>query len=78
MWLKFFKFLLNVLQYFSFMIWLFRQGAGRTVTPWPRIETAPSALEGEVLTTGLSGKSPVLQVEIQLDLVRSFLWKYLM
>ena len=60
------------------MIWLFGQGAGRTLTPWPRTETAPSALEGEVLTTGLPGKSPVLQVEIQVDLVRSFVWNYLM
>ena len=27
------------------------------LAPWPRIEPVPSALEGEVLTTGTSGKS---------------------
>ena len=77
-WLNFLQFLLNVLQYFCLMIWLFGQDAGRTLTPWPRTKTAPSAMEGKVLTTGLPGKSPVLQLEIQLDLVRSFLWNYLM
>ena len=30
------------------------------LAPWPEVKPAPPALEGEVLTTGQSGKSHVL------------------
>ena len=53
------KSLLNSLQYcLCFMFWFFGQEACRILASWPGIEPAPSALEGEVLTTGLPGKPP--------------------
>ena len=42
------------------MFWFFGHEALGTLTPWPRIEPAPPALEGEVLTTGPPGKSQEL------------------
>ena len=42
------------------MFWIFYffgHKACGILDPWPGIEPAPSALEGEVLTTGLPGKS---------------------
>ena len=35
----------------------FGPGACEILAPWPGIEPAPPALEGELLTTGLPGKS---------------------
>ena len=54
----FLKSLLKLLQYcFCFMFSFFSHKACRILSPWPGIEPAPPALEGEVLTTGLPGKS---------------------
>ena len=54
----FLKSLLNLLQYcFCFMFWFFGHKACGILSPPPGIESAPPALEGEVLTTGLPGKS---------------------
>ena len=39
------------------MFWVFVHQACGTLAPPPRIEPAPPALEGKVLTTGLPGKS---------------------
>ena len=43
-----------------FWFFFFYSGAGGMLSPLPGIELAFSALEGEVLTTGLSGKTPEL------------------
>ena len=49
------------------MFWLFGLKACEILAPGPGIEPAPPALEGEVLTTGLPGKSPFfLSLWIQL------------
>ena len=54
----FFKSLLNLLQYyFCFMFWFFGHEACGILAPWLGIEPTPPALEGEVLTTALPGKS---------------------
>ena len=59
-WVRFLKSLLNLLQYcFYFMGFFFNPEACGTLTLQPRIELAPLALEGEVLTTGPPGKSQV-------------------
>ena len=42
------------------MFWFFGREACGILAPQPGIELAPPALEGEVLTTGLPGKSPIL------------------
>ena len=57
---NFFKLLLNLLQYcFCFIyVYFFGHEACVTLVPWPGIKPTPSALEGQVLTTGLPGKSP--------------------
>ena len=39
------------------MFWFFGPEACGILAPWPGIEPAPPALEGEVLTTGPPGKS---------------------
>ena len=39
------------------MFWVFGREACGILAPQPGIEPAPCALEGEVLTTGLPGKS---------------------
>ena len=39
------------------MFWFFGCEGCRILAPWPGVEPAPSALEGEVLTTGPPGKS---------------------
>ena len=39
------------------MLWFFGQEICGILAPWPEIEPAHPALEGEVLTTGLPGKS---------------------
>ena len=53
-----FKSLLNLLQYCRCpMFWFFGREACGILAPWPGIKPSPSALEGEVLTTGPPGKS---------------------
>ena len=53
----FLKSLLSLLQHcFCLMFWLFGHKAYGILAPWPGIEPAPPALEGEILTTGLPGK----------------------
>ena len=48
---------MKLLQYcFWFMFWIFGHEACGILVPQPRIEPIPPALEGEVLTTGLSMK----------------------
>ena len=60
------------------MFWFPGHEACGILAPWPGIEPAPPALEGKVLTTGLSGKSPTMnyfwniQVEAEF-FARSFL-----
>ena len=39
------------------MFWIFGHDACRILIPWPGIEPTSFALEGEVSTTGLPGKS---------------------
>ena len=52
------KSLLNFLQYcFCFMFCFWGHETCGILAPWPGIEPAPDALEGEVVTTGLPGKS---------------------
>ena len=41
----------------SFMFWFFGHGARRILASWQGIKPAPPALEGRILTTGLSEKS---------------------
>ena len=54
----FLKSLLNLLQYcFCFVFWFFGREACGILAPQSGVEPAPPALEGEVLTTGLPGKS---------------------
>ena len=44
------------------MFWFFGSKACGILAPqWPGIESTPPALEGEVLTTGLPGKSPKIK-----------------
>ena len=40
------------------MFWFFGHETCGILAPQPRVEPTPPALEGEVLTTGLPGKSP--------------------
>ena len=42
------------------MFWFSGREACGILAPQPGIEPAPPALEGEVLTTGSPGKSPIL------------------
>ena len=55
------KSLLNLLQYyfffFNFMFWFFGCKTCGILTPPSGVKPAAPALEGEVLTTGLPGKS---------------------
>ena len=55
----FLKSLLNLLQY-RYCFNVFLGEACGILAPWPEVKPAPPALEGEVLTTGQSGKSHVL------------------
>ena len=50
------------------MFWLFGCKSRGILAPWPGIEPAPSALEGEVLTSGPPGKSLVLFIYLFLFL----------
>ena len=57
----FLKSLLNLLQYyFCFIFWFFGHRACGILALQPEIEPAQPVLEGEVLTTGLPGKSHIL------------------
>ena len=57
----FLKSLLNSLHYqFGFMFWFSDRRERGVSTHWPGIEPTPFALEGEVWTTGLPGKSLIL------------------
>ena len=42
---------------FLFYIWFFGHEACGILVPWPGIKLAHPALEGEIVTTGLPGKS---------------------
>ena len=56
----FLKSLLNLLQYcFCFLFWFFGRKACGILAPRPGIEPSPPPLEGEVLTAGPPGKSPL-------------------
>ena len=57
MWTIFKAFIEFVTYCFCFMFWVFHQEACGILAPLTGIESTPSALEGKVLTTGLSGKS---------------------
>ena len=41
------------------MFWFLGGKACGILAPWPGIEPAPPALEGEIITIGLPGKSPL-------------------
>ena len=57
----FLKSVLNLLQYcFCFMFWFFGREACEILALWPGVEPTALALEGEVLTTGLPGRSLLL------------------
>ena len=45
--------------FFFLMFWFFGPEAGEILALQPEIKLVPSALKGEVLTTGPPGKSPV-------------------
>ena len=45
------------------MFWFFDYKACGILAPWPGIKPAPPASEGEVLTTGPSGKSHIHDFE---------------
>ena len=67
--------LLNFLQYrFYFMVWFFGRKSCGILAPWPGIEPTPTALEGEILTTGAPGKSLDVFLK-QLMLCKNFLIK---
>ena len=47
-----------------YVFWFFGREACGILAPRPGIEATPLALEGEVLTTGLPGKSHVMYFEL--------------
>ena len=49
------------------MFWFFGPKICEILAPWLGIEPAPPALEGEVLTTGLPGKSQQISVLFRLS-----------
>ena len=53
---KFFVILVTIL-FFCFLFWFFDHAACESLAPQPRIEPEPPALEGQILATGLPGKS---------------------
>ena len=57
MWTIFKVFIEFVTVLLLFYVLVFGREAYGILVPWPGIEPAPRALEGEVLTTGLPGKS---------------------
>ena len=58
----FLKSLLNLLQDCLFYVLFFGHEAYGTLTPPPEIELTCPAMEGQVLTTGSSGKSQLLNM----------------
>ena len=67
--LTIFKVFIEFLQYcFCFMFWFLGREACGISAPRQGVEPIPPALEGEVLTTGPPGKSPILYIKF-------FLWK---
>ena len=56
MWTIFNVFIVFVRIFFCFLFWFSSYKAYGMLAPWPGIEPAPLASEGEVLTSGLSGK----------------------
>ena len=70
----FLKSLLNLLQHcFCFMLWFFGCKTCGILAPWPGIEPAPPALEGEVLTTGPPEKSLDF-FKIKLNIHMFYVW----
>ena len=51
-------------QLLFYVFWFFGREACGILAPRPGIEATPLALEGEVLTTGLPGKSHVMYFEL--------------
>ena len=51
------KIFINFLQYGFLCFGIFGQETCGILAPWPGIKFTPAALEGEVITTGLPGKS---------------------
>ena len=56
------------------MFWFFGQEACGILAPQPGMEPTPAALEGEVLTTGLPGKSLSPSFESHLSLLAGRSW----
>ena len=56
------------------MVWFFGRKSCGILAPWPGIEPTPTALEGEILTTGAPGKSLDVFLK-QLMLCKNFLIK---
>ena len=50
------------------MFWFFGPEVCGILAPWPEIEPAPPASEGEVLTTGPPGKSHYLSLNAALPI----------
>ena len=65
--------LLDLLQYcFCVMFWFFGCEACGILVPGPGIKPVPPALQGEVLTTGLPGKSQYMPFKSKLYFYSSF------
>ena len=63
---------LNLFSYcFFFMFWLFGHEECGILVPWPDVEPTSPTLEGEVLTTGSSGKSTVVLTVVILSVKSS-------
>ena len=58
MWTFFLSLIEFVTHCFCFTVWFFGHESWETLSPQAGIKLAPPALEGEVLTDGLPGKSP--------------------
>ena len=46
------------------MLWLLWPQSTEILAPWPGVRPTPPALEGEVLATGLPGKSQSIEIFI--------------
>ena len=68
--------ILFIVQYrFCFMCCSFGCKACEILASWPRMELSPSAMEGNVLTTGPPGKAPFLLLQILL-IMSTFYWEF--
>ena len=65
---KVFTEFITILLFYVLVFWLWGTWY---LSPWPGIESAPPALEGEVLATGPSGKSRLVHLLVTLQI----LWK---